>query len=158
MYAFANCGNLREVELNGIPQNWKSEAFSNCGALERYLFPTISYRLDTIIQTSHWEELEDKVNEVRGVVQWESDELFVSTLTTHNNWDNSRRRDLGRIAQLVSYYELKEATSTFELAMWKFNLDQEDATNTNDTNRAAYRMEVPGPVKDIMLQYLDNNI
>ena len=79
MYAFANCGNLGEVELNGIPQNWKSEAFSNCGALERFLFPTISYRLDTIIQTSHWEELEDKVNEVRGVVQWESGELFVST-------------------------------------------------------------------------------
>ena len=63
--------------------------------------------------------------------------------------------DLCRITGLVSYYELKEATTTFELALWKFNLDQADATNT--TNRAAYRIDVPGPVKDIMLQYLDRN-
>ena len=50
-------------------------------------------------------------------------------------------------------YELKEATSTFELALWKSKLDQADATNT--TNRDAYRIDVPGPVKDTMLQYLD---
>ena len=142
---------MREVELNGVPQNVKNDAFSNCDALERILFPTISYRLENIIQTDHWEELEDKVNEVRGVVQWESDKLFVSVA---HNWDDIRR-DLGRITRLVSYYELKEATSTFELALWKFKLDQADATNT--TNRAAYRMDVPGPVKDTMLQYLDHN-
>ena len=146
-----SCSNLREVELNGVPQYLKSEAFRNCDALERFLFPTISYRLENIIQTSHWEELEDKLNEVRGVVQWESDKLFVSR-ATHHNWDDIRR-DLGRITRLVSYYELKEATSTFELALWKSKLDQADATNT--TNRAAYRIDVPGPVKDTMLQYLD---
>jgi len=53
----------------------------------------------------------------------------------------------------VSYYELKEATSTFELALWKSKLDQSDAINT--TNRAAYLIDVPGPVKDTLLQYLD---
>ena len=46
--AFNYCHNLREVELKGIPLNLKNE------------------------------ELEDKLNEVRGVVQWESDNLFVS--------------------------------------------------------------------------------
>ena len=94
------------------------------------------------------------MNEVRGVVQWESDELFISRATLNiRNW-NEIRRDLGRIARLVSYYELKEATSTFELALWKSKLDQADASNT--TNRAAYRIDVPGPVKDTMLQYLDH--
>ena len=97
------------------------------------------------------------MNEVRGVVQWESDELFVSILTSFHNW-NEAKRDLGRITRLVSYYELKEATSIFELALWKFSLDQADATNTNATNRADYRIDVPGPVKDTMLQYLDRNI
>ena len=92
------------------------------------------------------------MNEVRGVVQLESDKLFVSR-ATHHNWDETKR-DLDKIAQLVSYYELKEATSTFELALWKFKLDQVDATNT--TNRAAYRIDVPGPVKDTMLHYLDH--
>ena len=144
---------MREVELNGVPQYLKSETFLNCNALERFLFPTISYRLKNIIQTSHWEELEDKLNEVRGVVQWESDELFVSTLTIFYNW-NETRRDLGRITRLASYYELKEATTTFELALWKSKLDQIDVTNL--TNRTAYLIDVPGPVKDTILQYLDH--
>ena len=79
--------------------------------------------------------------------------------TTHYNWNdnNDIRRDLGRITRLVSYYELKEATSIFELALWKSKLDQADATNTNATNRTAYRIDVPGPVKDTILQYLDCN-
>ena len=75
--------------------------------------------------------------------------MFVRAI--HHNW-NDIRRDLGRIARLVSYYELKEATTTFELALWKSKLDQVDATN--NTNRAAYRIDVPGPVKDTMLEYL----
>ena len=179
---------MREVELNEVPQNLKSEAFRNCDALERFIFPTISYRLENIIQTGHWEELEDKLNEVRGVVQWESgvgkiskwswvsiffkllkptnflraplevvqwksNELFVSGAVLHFNW-NEIRRDLDRITRLVSYYELKDATTTFELALWKFNLDQADASNI--TNRAAHRLDVPGPVKDTILQYLDH--
>ena len=151
--AFHSCRNLREVELDGVPQHFHIKAFYNC-PLERFLFPTISYRLENIIQTSHWEELEDKVNEVRGVVQWESDQLFVSRATIFSSW-NATRRDLGRITRLVSYYELKDATSTFELALWKSKLDQADADNT--TNRAEYRIDVPGPVKDTMLQYLDRN-
>ena len=151
-FTFACCSNLREVELNGIPQYFISTTFLNCDTLERILYPTISYRLENITQTGHWEELEDKVNEVRGVVQWEGNKLFVWRVT-RRNWNNVRR-DLGKITRLVSYYELKEATTTFELALWKFNLDQSGATNT--TNRAAYRIDVPGPVKDTMLQYLDH--
>ena len=99
------------------------------------------------------------MNQVRGVVQWESNKLFVSS-ATYQNWDDIRR-DIGKITQLVWYYELKEATSTFELALWKSKLDQADADNPFinalfGTNRAAYRIDVPGPVKDTMLQYLDH--
>ena len=145
-----SCSNLTEVIFDNLQSNLTQFIFNNCVALERILFPTISYRLGNIIQTSHWEDLEDKVNEVRGVVQWESNQLFVSRATLHN-W-NETKRDLGRITQLVSYYERKEATSTFELALWKSKLDQVDATNT--TNRAAYRIDVPGPVRATILQYL----
>ena len=53
---------------------------------------------------------------------------------------------------MISYYELKEATSTFELALWKFKLDQVD--EANPIPRKKCRMDVPGPVKDIILQYL----
>ena len=93
------------------------------------------------------------MNEVRGVVHWERNKLFVSRLAIYHNWDGVRR-DIGKITQLVSYYELKEATTTFELSLWKSKLDQADAINT--TNRSAYRIEVPGPVKDTVLQYMDH--
>ena len=65
--AFNGCNNLREVELNGVPQYIKSTAFDDCDALERFLFPTISYRLENLIQTNHWQELEDKQ---RGLWCW----------------------------------------------------------------------------------------
>ena len=91
------------------------------------------------------------MNEVRGVVQWESEKLFVSVA---HNWDDIKR-DIFKITRHVSYYELKEATTTFELALWKSKLDQADAINI--TNRTACRIDVPGPVKDTMFQYLDYN-
>ena len=114
--AFHDCRNLREVGLNGIPHcrysvsvdylDWfQRDTFHNCDALERFLFPTVSFRLENIIQTGHWEEVEDKLNEARGVVQWESDKLLVSREILED-WGDARD-DLGRITRLVSYYELK---------------------------------------------------
>ena len=65
---------------------------------------------------------------------------------------NAARDDLGKIVRLISCYELKEGTSIFELALWKFKLDQVDHANPIPRNKC--RMDVPGPVKDIILQYL----
>ena len=151
--AFQFCSNLREVVLHGVPRKVGQSAFHNCASLERITFPTISTRLDNLIQTGHWEEIENEVNEVRGFVEWSNDELFVSTQTMNRgrNW-NRVRDDLDKIVRLISYYELKEGTSIFELALWKFKLDQVD--NANPIPRKKCRMDVPGPVKDIILQYL----
>ena len=154
-YAFYNCSNLnlREVIFHGVPRKVGVCAFSNCYSLERFTFPTISTRIDALIQTGHWDDIENEVNEVRGVVEWSNDKLFVSTQTMGGgrHW-NTVRRDLDKIVRLISYYELKEATSTFELALWKFKLDQVD--KANPIPRKKCRMDVPGPVKDIILQYL----
>ena len=67
------------------------------------------------------------------------------------NW-NRVKQSLDKIIRLISYYELKEATAMFELALWKFKLDQVD--KANPIPRKKCRMDVPGPVKDIILQYL----
>ena len=40
----------------------------------------------------------------------------------------------------------------FELALWKFKLDQVD--KANPIPRKKCRMDAPGPVKDVILQYL----
>ena len=150
--AFYNCSNLRGVVFHGVPRDIGNDVFSNCTAPERFTFPTISARLDTLIQTGHWDEIENEVNEVRGVVE-RSGELFASaqTMDRGRNW-NRVRDDLDKIVRLISCYELKEATSMLELALWKFKLDQVD--EANPIPRKKCRMDVPGPVKDIILQYL----
>ena len=50
-----------------------------------------------------------------------------------------------------SYKTLKEATTMFELALWKANIDQADDT----ADREACRVEVPGPVKDTLFGFLE---
>ena len=76
--------------------------------------------------------------------------MSTQTMGGGGNW-NAVIRDLDKIIRLISYYELKEATSILELALWKFKLDQADAANP--IPRKKCRMDVPGPVKDIILQY-----
>ena len=152
-YAFHYCSNLREVMFNGIPREIGQYAFINCTSLERFTFPTISSRLDNLIHTGHWEEIENEVDEVRGVVERSGGEMFVSaqTMGGGRTW-NAVRRDLEKMIGLISYYELKEATSIFELALWKFKLGQVD--EADPIPRKNCRMDVPGPVKDIILTYL----
>ena len=151
--AFESCC-LREVIFHGVPRKIGQYAFSNCISLERFTFPTISTRLDNLIHTGHWDDIENEVDEVRGVVERSGGELFVSTQTMgeyYQNW-NRVRESLDKIIRLISYCEQKEATSIFELALWKFKLDQVD--KANPIPRKKCRMDVPGPVKDIILQYL----
>jgi len=60
---------------------------------------------------------------------------------------NRVKLHLSRIVKVIRYYEVKEATTLFELAMWKAKINQEEA---QPINREACRIEVPGPVKDII--------
>ena len=154
LWAFNGCHSLRKVIWHGVPRKIGSLAFSDCTSLERFTFPIESSRLDNLIQTGHWDEIENEVDEVRGVVERNNGELFVSNQTMGTggrNW-NAVRRDLNNIVRVISSYELKEGTSMFELALWKFKLDQVD--KANPMPRKKCRMDVPGPVKDIILQYL----
>ena len=133
--------NLGQGVSHGVPRE------------SRFTFPTISIRLGTLIQTGHWEDIESEVNGVRGVVEWCNGELFVSaqTMGSGNNCITARE-DIGKLVKLISYYEIKEATSLLELALWKVQLDQVD--KANPIPRRKCRIDVPGPVKDMILQYL----
>jgi len=62
------------------------------------------------------------------------------------------RESLLKIDRWTRYYEIREATTLLELALWKANMDQ--AEDTLITNRDAYCIEVPGPVKETILKYL----
>ena len=62
------------------------------------------------------------------------------------------KEKLAKIKGLIRYYEIKEATVIFELALWKVKMGQVE--EANNINREACRIEVPGPVKNTILQYL----
>lgn len=61
---------------------------------------------------------------------------------------------LDRISKVIAYYEMKEGLTLFELALWKAKIEQAGGTSPAAANRSACRIEVPGPVKDTILQYL----
>lgn len=55
---------------------------------------------------------------------------------------------------MILYYLEREATTLFELALWKAKIIQAEEANDDDINRDACRIDVPGPVKETILQYL----
>ena len=150
-HTFALCRNLREVRLHeGIQKI--GNAFECCWSLERFTFPTLSARLVTITQAGQ-REVEDKIDDIRGqVIERRDTDVFISAVAFHDATWKIVRGILGQIDELITYYELREATTSFELALWKSKIDQAD---TNRISRDECRIDIPGPVKCTILQYLD---
>lgn len=154
-YAFNVCSNLREVRLHENLETIGQGAFTNCRSLERFNFPSLSARLDSIIRAGQT-DIKVKIDSISSVERDDS-ELFVTTTAMGGSrncgskW-NTVKESLDDVIRLIRYYETKEATALFELALWKSNLDQ--AEEANNINRDVHRIEVPGPVKDSILQYL----
>jgi len=159
--AFLDCTMLREVVCSGelLPKIEQS-TFDGCSALERITFPSLSTRLDNIIQSGQvdiQEKVQQSIN--RGEIEWRrGDTMHIPRrrewgLGSNNEWDFAQQH-FEQLDSLIRYYEMKEATTIFELALWKAKIDQVE-DNTDSHNRDACRIEVPGPVKDAILQYLD---
>jgi len=153
---FKDCQGLRVVELHEGIQKIAWNAFEECVTLERFKFPDLSTRLDTITRAGQ-REVEDRIDDIRRSVERRGSELFIPErgfVVQGSNWVG-KKRILGRIDRLITYYELKEATTLLELAMWKSKINQE---STNPINRDVYRIDIPGPVKHTILQYLNFRI
>ena len=71
------------------------------------------------------------------------------------NW-KAVREIIDKIIGVLDYYEVKEATTTIELAFWKAEIQSKTASESNcsELDRRGCCIEVPGPVKDTILQYL----
>ena len=78
----------------------------------------------------------------------------VEVTRRRNDWC-SVEHHFGQIVNLMKYYELREATTLFELALWKAKIDQVEDDIYYARGRDACRVEVPGPVKDTIIQFLD---
>ena len=159
-YAFSGCSNLREVVIHNEEIQIGGESFLRCTSLERFKFPGLSTRLDNIIQAGQ-RDIEAKMDGI-SAVEWRSGELTIPVV--HREIENRLwgmeiviaavvdEEKLNKIIRLIRHYEMKEATTLFELALWKATIDQAD--NDDNIDRIAHRIEVPGPVKDTILQYL----
>ena len=134
-------------------------AFRDCISLERFSFPSLLSRLDNIIQAGQ-RDIEAKIDDIPAV-EWRSGELVIPAVRreVEHRWEIGRMESLaeldkgklGNIVRLIRYYEIKEATTLFELALWKSKINQAEGAITD---RGACRVEVPGPVKETILQYL----
>jgi len=156
--AFINCSSLREVVIHNEGVQIKSNAFRECSSLERFKFPRLFNRLDNIIQAGQT-DIEAKMDSIPAV-EWRGGELVIPAVL-RENWNRLGIRytvaeidkeKLNSVEGLITYYEMKEASTLFELALWKARIDDADISNT--TNREACRVEVPGPVKDTLMHYL----
>ena len=127
-------------------------AFLSNRSLERFNFPSISNRLDNIIVKAGQTEVENKIGEIRGSIERRGSELYILKRDMNHiplvghDWI-TLRQSLNRIIRLITFYEMKEATTLFELALWKAKIDQ-----ASEMARPC-RVEVPGPVKETILRY-----
>jgi len=156
---------LREVMLNEGLKKLGSEVFPD--TLERLTHISISTRLSNVVSTCRL-EVEAKIDTIidlefpgsmapnpnPGVwrpISRRGNVLRTGAAIQGIYWPTVKRT-LDQIAGLITYYEIKEATALFELALWKARINQAEVSNTAD--REACRIEVPGTVKDAILQYL----
>jgi hypothetical protein len=155
-HAFSHCTNLREVVTHNEKIQIGDKAFLGCALLERFSFPSLSTRLDDIIQAGQ-RGIQAKMDDIPAV-EWRGGELSIPAIRREINLYGMETvaqvdvEKLNRIKELIFYHEMKEATTLFELALWKAGIDQADISNAD---RGAYRVDVPGPVKDTILQYLN---
>jgi len=144
--AFRNCSQLREVGLSEETQEIGQHAFGNCPRLKMLALPHLSMRVEAIMQDSRWEEISNKIDNIMGVQRRGSK---ISLFKEGSTWP-CYESQVDSIVAHISYPEMKAATTLFELALWKAKIGQQ---STNDHARSACRVEVPGPVKDLILKY-----
>jgi len=164
-HAFNSCLYLRVVVLHEGVSIGKC-AFAYCSSFEMLSFPSISTRLDNIVRAGHYPRIEAKIDKVRGAVERRGSDMFLPVEAMKMprrtnignfgasiaNFDWKPIKDsLDKIVRRIRYYEVTETTTLLELALWKFNIDRDD---NKQENHEACRIDVPGPVKETILQYL----
>jgi len=152
-HAFYICNKLRHVVFNGVLQKIDDDAFCICASLESIQFPRISTRLESFGRERSRNEILNKIHEIP-YVEMVGDEIILSSASFQGGqgWP-ACKGSLDQIIRLITYYELKEATTIFELALWKMNIMQ--GSISNDADKGTLHMEVAGPVKEAVLQYFD---
>jgi len=148
------------------------KAFLRCPSLTYISFPSLLSRLENFVLAGQ-AQARNKVNDIHGVQIRDGKVSISATFITedhpysdeepdsdneshqivHLDWSAVRKkRDM--ILDLIVFYEKREATCLFELALWKSQITIAEDNHQNPIDREACRIDVPGPVQDAILQYL----
>ena len=167
--AFKDCNSLREVVcIEGLPKV-ECNTFCDCPTLERITFPNLSSRLNAIIHSGQV-DVQNKIQQLinRSGIEWLiGGTIYIPNVARSSDMWALVKERVDQIVEWIKYYELREATTLFELALWKARMDQiffcerdrkkvkmDQVGDTDRHDRGLHRVEVPGPVKDAILQYL----
>jgi len=160
--AFWNCSNLTKVIMNEKNiQRIHCNAFQGCSLLRKIILQSLSSRLSTIVKAGNT-QVEGKLNSILGFYLGCKDEQIYLNAQAYasggagqpdlNLWKQIKENYLGRIDDMLSFYERKEATIIFELAWWKNKIDNPEEDSS--TTREECKTDIPGPAKDTIWQYL----
>mmetsp|Transcript_14069 Transcript_14069/g.30022 ORF Transcript_14069/g.30022 Transcript_14069/m.30022 type:complete len:414 (+) Transcript_14069:195-1436(+) len=151
-WAFYFCGALKNVVLNECIQKIEAHAFDECSSLESLVYPFVSMRLESISWESGRNEILNKIHETSGISMVDCKVLISgSALEGGASWA-ACKESLDQVLRLVAYHKLKEAATIFELALWRAKMMEQ--SKVNDANRESCRVEVPGPAKEAVEQFL----
>jgi len=161
--SFLNCINLNEVVMNETNiQSINCHAFRGC-RLQKIILQSLSTRVSTIVQAGNT-QVEGKLNSILGFYLGCKDEQIYLKVQAYasggggpsdlNLWKQIKDNYLGRIDDMLSFYERKEATIIFELAWWKNKIDNPE--EDSPVSREECRTDIPGPAKDMIWQYLSH--
>lgn len=178
--AFDRCQDLREVIISEGIERFRpggehlrdivSDAFQHCPNLAVIKFPAISRRLKVLVDACQnvfepFNLANDQVSvmiksgqsvfeNVPGfeLLEWMGEELFGSPECIRSgNWGRTRGC-LDGLLTFIGWYEVKEATTLLELALWKINIKKVGAITREE--RKACRPAPIGPIKESILEYL----
>ena len=166
--AFANCSSLESITFPSTLTKIGNRAFKDCSGLKENIYTrsgvdyTIEYGLNhvrgcplavrkyhltNIVEISHLNELEKKIDAIDGSTIQVRDGYLIVPLPQAN-----RLQSMKKVADLLRYYESKETTTLIELALWKATIDQTEEED-HPIGRDACRVELPGPARHLILKY-----
>jgi len=143
--------------LNEGLKKIRKRAFQHCLSLGSLKFPSISKYLNTIVDDMYRPDILTAINETAHVSMVDGEVLISGPPLEGGNGWMTCKENLDRILGLIAHVQMKEATTTFELALWKEKMMEENVVSNVNRNREACQIGIPGPAKDAIMQFFPEN-
>jgi len=152
-HAFFYCQSLREITCPSSLTEIRDEAFVGCYFLGSLKFPSIPKHFDKIVYNMDRADILTAIDETPHISMVDGEvSISGAPLEGGNDWMTCKE-NLDQILDLIAHVQLKEATTAFELALWKEKMTEESMVGDGNRNREACRIGVPGPFKDAVMQF-----